>query len=66
MAANKLSLKDVINQTLAAGLEATEDKKCSFKVEPFSSGYMPGINPDKLNQVLDELDVEAFAEKYGR
>ena len=59
----KITLKEAVNQTLRAGLKAKPAKPVKpykFTVEPHASGFMPGIDPDKLNQLLDELDVEEY------
>jgi hypothetical protein len=67
MADQKLTLKDAVNQTLRAGLEAPEPKrKAPFKVEPYPFKFKAGIDPNKLNQLLDELDVEEFIRKSSR
>ena len=69
MAVTKLSLKEVINQTLAKGLQASKSSKdpaFSFKVEPHACGFRAGVDQDKLGQLVDELDAEAVAHKLGR
>jgi hypothetical protein len=64
MAEKKLTLKDAINQALRVGLETPETKrKAPFKVEPYPFKFKPGIDQNKLNQLLDELDVEEFVRK---
>jgi len=35
----------------------------TFRVEPHSSEYAPGIDPDKLKEILYDLDDEHFARK---
>jgi len=35
-----------------------------FKIRAFVHGLQPGIDPDKMNQLLDELEAEEFARKY--
>ncbi len=67
MAEQKLTLKDAINQALRIGLETPESKrKKPFKVEPFALGVLPGIDLDKMNQLLDQLEVEHYIQKFGR
>ncbi len=62
-----ISFKQAVNDALRAGLRATEEPPLpKFRVEPFACGLKPGIDPDKLNQLLDELEVEAFREKMLR
>jgi hypothetical protein len=54
------SLKQVVNQALRIGLAATAPSEPQpFRVEPHAFAMRPGIDPDKLNQLLDEWEVEA-------
>jgi hypothetical protein len=65
MAAEKLTLKEAINRTLRTGLEAKGPKKrVPFKVKPHNFGLKPGFDPDKFNQLVDELEVQEFLQKY--
>ena len=67
MAAQKLTLKDAVNQALRAGLAEDEARRrVRFKVEPQALGFKAGIDPDKLNQLVDQLEVEEFARKLRR
>jgi hypothetical protein len=68
MVEEKLSLKQVVNDALRVGLtkNARKEKTVLFKVEPHSFGFKAGIDRDKLGQLLDELEVEEFARKYGQ
>lgn len=61
------TLKQVVNETLRIGL-STEVKKHSrpFQVTPHSFGFQPGLDPDKLNQLADELEVQAFVSAAAR
>lgn len=56
--------EQVVNDTLrrGLGLEAPEDRPV-FRVRPFRGGFRPGIDPLKLNQLNDELEVEDFLEE---
>jgi hypothetical protein len=58
-----MSFKDVVNRTLRAGLgeEAKERQHPVPKVIPHAFGFRPGIDLDKLNQLADELEAEAYA-----
>jgi hypothetical protein len=38
----------------------------SFVVEPHSFQFKSGINTNKLNQLLDDLDAEEFLRKIAR
>jgi hypothetical protein len=68
MAKKKITLKAAVNDALRAGL-ANGDKPPvhEFKVEPIhSGGFLPGIDPNRLNQLVDELQVEEFVRKASR
>ena len=55
----------VVNETLRRGLAAQEaEDRPVFRVRPFRGGFRPGIDPLKLNQLNDELEVQAFLEKH--
>jgi hypothetical protein len=68
MAEKKLPLKRVVNDALREGLAKSgkKEKLKPFKVEPFSLEFKPGIDRDKLNQLVDELEVEDFLDKQRR
>ena len=36
------------------------DAQARYTVQPHPSGFRPGIDPDKLNQLVDQLEVEDF------
>jgi hypothetical protein len=60
MAEEKLPLKKVVNEALRAGLSKTSRKsEARFTVEPHSCQFRPGVDLDKLNQLVDELEAEA-------
>jgi len=64
MSREKISFKRAVNEALRAGLGKPERKpKVKFKVEPFPCGLKPGIDPNKLGQLLDEMEVEEFRRK---
>ena len=66
VAAEKLSL-EVVNRALRIGLNAPQrPPEKRFRVEPHSCQFKPGIDPDKMNQLLDELEVEEFARRHPR
>lgn len=52
------SLKDVINHALRVGLEGERPPPVRYHVEPHGLSLRPGLDPDKLNQLLDDLEVE--------
>jgi hypothetical protein len=68
MEQRKVSMKQAVNEALRIGLAKSKpEPRAKFKVEPFhGGGFMPGIDPTKLNQLLDEMYVEEFMKKYNR
>jgi|SRR5579864_9527418 len=56
--------KEAVNRALRAGLgEATRRRGAAPKTKPHSFDFRPGVDPDKLGQLADELEAEAFAER---
>jgi hypothetical protein len=58
-----LPFKEVINRTLRAGLgeQAKPRQRAAPKTIPHAFGFRPGIDLDKLNQLVDELEAEGYA-----
>jgi hypothetical protein len=58
-----LPFKDVVNQTLRAGLgeQAKPRREPAPKTIPHAFGFRPGIDLDKLNQLVDEIEAETYA-----
>ena len=54
--------KEAVNRAIRSGLgEAARPRRdAAPKTIPHSFGFRPGIDPDKLNQLADELESEAF------
>jgi hypothetical protein len=53
-------LRDVLNDRLRLGFSVHTVRKSAskFKVEPFkTTGFAPGVDERKLNQLLDELEI---------
>lgn len=60
----KVTFKQVVNEALRAGLALEERApEADFQVEPHSCRFKPGIDLDRLNQLLDEIDTEAAVRK---
>lgn len=55
--------KEVVNRTIRAGLgeAAKAPLGKAPKTVPHSFGFRPGVALDKLGQLADELEAEAFA-----
>ncbi|MYF29930.1 MAG: DUF2191 domain-containing protein [Gammaproteobacteria bacterium] len=57
------SFKAVVNQVMRSGLTLGDKplvRRSRFKVASAPRGFLPGVDPLKLNQLVDELEVEAF------
>lgn len=63
-----LGMKAVVNAALRAGLGLSGGPPAPkpFKVVPHDFQMRPDIDPNKLNQLLDELEVEAWLAKQQR
>ena len=66
MAKDKISLKRAVNDTLRAGFSKPPAKLPKFAVKPKAMGIMPGIDYGKVNQFLDDLDVEEYLKRHPR
>jgi hypothetical protein len=60
-------LKVAVNDALRRGLRLTgpAPRPTRFKVEPHSFGVKAGIDLDRMNQLVDELDAYAAARELG-
>lgn len=57
------SFKELVNDTLRRGLSVGErppTDRAHFVVRPKACGFRPGIDPLKLNQLVDELEISDF------
>jgi hypothetical protein len=62
MASENASFKQVVNDALRRGLNAEVPKPAKpFRVTAHSFGLRPGIDIHKLNQLADDLEIEAFS-----
>ena len=65
--ASNLTLQQVVNRALRTGLSLNEQKTFRpFQLEPHSCGLRAGIDPDKLNQLADDLEMTVLAKKLDR
>ncbi len=62
------SFKDVVNETLRRGLltgeRPTEPARPAFAVHPEACGFLPGVDPLRLNQLVDEMEVDRFVGEH--
>ena len=59
-----LSFKEAVNTVLRRGLAAQERSARParpFRADTFRSAFRPGVDPQKLNQLVDELEARRFA-----
>lgn len=57
----KVSFKEAVNAVLRRGFTAPEARRRQvqrFRVDVFDSPFRPGVDPLRLNQLSDELEVE--------
>ena len=62
------SMKAVVNDALRVGLgiQGKPPRAPLFKVESHAFGFKPGIDTDRLNQLVDEIEADEFARKLAR
>lgn len=59
----RASFKETLNDVIRKGLSSqagTREPSERYVVEPHAGGFRPGIDPDKLNQLVDELEIGDF------
>lgn len=60
-------LKGVVNETLRRGLvagESTSKTSAPFVVRARSCGFLPGVDPLKLNRIMDEMETAKFVARH--
>jgi hypothetical protein len=64
----RLSFKAALNDALRRGLSGQSGarKPQRFVVEPHSGGFRQGIDPGKLNQLVDDLALDDFGPNRSR
>lgn len=57
-----LSLREAINLLLRAGLKSAETSTSArpYTGPVFDSALQPGIDPNRMNQLADELEIDEF------
>jgi hypothetical protein len=60
-------LKDTVNEALRIGLGMKEKpvEPPQFKIRAFVDGLQAGVDPEKMNQLVDELEGEELARKHA-
>ena len=61
-------LKAVVNEALRLGLQLGGKPKRPkrFQVHAHAFGFAPGVDLDRLNQLVDELDADERARRLGQ
>ena len=61
-----LPFKQIVNAALRRGLTREHGVRSIPRAvtRPHSFGFKPGVDVDKLNQLVDDLEVEAFAARH--
>jgi hypothetical protein len=59
-------VETMVNEALRIGLGMTEKPVVPppFRIHAFVAGLQPGLDPDKMNQLLDELEAGEFARQH--
>ena len=66
MALKRLSFKVALNAAIRRAFEMSRSAAAEpYRVSTFESGYQPGVDRLRLNQLADELETEAFATVSG-
>jgi len=63
-----LSFKEVTNQVIRRGLSSGDgpaEGPKPFRVRAKACGFKPGVDPLKLNQIYDDLEIENFGSSTG-
>jgi len=58
-------LSRIVNEMLRRGLSGQHprpSRRARFRVEPFDSAFRPGVDPLRLNQLVDDLEVRRVVE----
>jgi hypothetical protein len=63
-----LSFKQALNEVIRRGLAAPARREAHarFIITPHAGGFRPGIDPGKLNQLVDQLETEDFIAESQR
>ena len=59
----RITFKQAVNDAIRRGLmqpDSVGESKAEVEVETFRSGLQPGVDPERLNQLVDDLDVRRF------
>ena len=58
-------VNEVVRQQIPPD-DASDKHREPYRVQPFVGGFAPGVDPTKLNQLYDQMEIDAFIEKENR
>lgn len=61
---SKVSMKQAVNQAVRQALRSSHCERKPYRTRPFALDFKPGVDLDSLNQLADELEAEAFRDRY--
>jgi hypothetical protein len=65
VALGRQSFKAIVNEALRKGLGLEPVKKAKpYRVKAHSSPLVAGVDPGRLNQLVDDLEAEGFIAKH--
>ena len=68
-AKHRKPLTKILNETLRRGLSgqiSRPSRRDPYRVDTFDSAFRPGIDPLRLNQTLDDLDIRRATDPPAR
>ncbi|MGH8048689.1 MAG: antitoxin [Chthoniobacterales bacterium] len=62
-----IPFKEAVNRALRAGLarESAENSRPQVRTRPHAFGFKAGVDLDRLNQVVDELEAVAIRDRQN-
>ena len=58
--------RQVVNDALRRGMSPTpRQDRPRFRVKPHHGGFAPGVDPLRLNQLYDQLEVDDFLRRHA-
>lgn len=60
----KLDLSALEFETVEGMPPAPREDRPPFRVRPFHGGFAPGVDPLRLNQLYDQLEVDDFLRRH--
>jgi hypothetical protein len=64
---DRISFKDALNSAVRLGLKPELKRaRPPVNIKVYDMGLRPGIDPNGMNRLADELEVEAYLEKTAR